>query len=45
MSHRKTLYLPLSAPLVGSLNWPHNWPMRSCITLVSVMRTPPPPPG
>ena len=33
------------APMVGSLNWPHNWPMRSCITLVSVMRTPPPPPG
>ena len=23
------------APMVGSLNWPHNWPMRSCITLVS----------
>ena len=33
------------APMVGSLNWPHSWPMRSCITLVSIMRTPPPPPG
>ena len=33
------------APTVGSLNWPHSWPMRSCIPLVSVMRTPPPQPG
>ena len=33
------------APVVSILNWRHNWPMRFCMTLVSVfiMRTPPPP--
>ena len=32
------------APMADSLNWWHSWPMRSCMTLVSVIRTPPPRP-
>ena len=34
----------VSAATVGSLNWWHSWPMRSCTTRVSVFITHTPPP-